>query len=386
MNIPLARPDITDLEKQYVMDVLSTPNLSLGPKLEEFERGLAEWAGVEYAVAVNSGTSALHLIVRAMGIGPGDEVITTPFSFIASANCVLYEGATPVFVDIDGRTLNIDAERIEGAITGRTKAIVAVDVFGQPAEWDRLREIADRHGLRLIEDSAESIGAEYRGRRAGGLGDAGIFSFYPNKQITTGEGGAVLTNDPDIARLCRSMRNQGRSDDGGWLQHTRLGYNYRISDINCALGLAQLQRLPEILEARARVAEMYDERLRDVEGIETPFTSPDVKRSWFVYVARLSEQYDRQQRDSLVSSLRSDGIGCGIYFPPIHQFEFYREMLEFGPADFPVSTSIGARTIALPFHNRLTEPEVDTVVSTLTKHMKALAAAPYDKLRTGIAV
>ncbi len=386
MKIPLARPDITDLEKQYVMDVLSTPNLSLGPKLDEFERGLAECAGVKHAVAVNSGTSALHLIVRAMGIGPGDEVITTPFSFIASANCILYEGATPVFVDIDRKTLNIDAEQVEGAITGRTKAIVAVDVFGQPADWDRLREIADQRGMRLIEDSAESIGAEYRGRRAGGLGDAGIFSFYPNKQITTGEGGAVLTNDPDIARLCRSMRNQGRSDDGGWLQHTRLGYNYRISDINCALGLAQLQRLPEILEARARVAQMYDSRLRDVEGIETPCTSPDVKRSWFVYVAQLSEQYEKEQRDSIINSLRSEEIGCGIYFPPIHQFEFYRELFEFGPSDFPVSTSIGARTIALPFHNRLAESEVDTVVSTLTRHMKALTSAPFDKLSTGIAV
>jgi perosamine synthetase len=375
MRIPLAQPDITDLEKQYVMDVLSTHSLSLGPKLAEFEQHLAEWADVDHAVAVNSGTSALHLIIRALGIGPGDEVITTPFSFVASSNCVLFEGGTPVFVDIAPDTLDIDVNRVEDAITPRTKAIIAVDVFGQPAAWGPLRELADRHNLWLIEDSAESIGAEYRGRRAGGLGDAGIFSFYPNKQITTGEGGAVLSSNEEIIRLCRSMRNQGRTDEGGWLQHERLGYNYRLSEINCALGLAQLKRLPEILEARARVAQMYNQRLSSVECVQMPYVAPDVKMSWFVYVVRLAEGYGRTQRDYLINALRADGIGCGIYFPPIHQFNFYRETFGFKQGDFPVAESVGSRTIALPFHNNLSESEIDEVVCALERHVASLPSA-----------
>jgi perosamine synthetase len=364
MEIPLARPEITEKEIEAVVAVLRTPNLSLGPKLEEFERRLADYVGTKYGVAVNSGTSALHLIIKALGISEGEEVITTPFSFIASANCILFERARPVFVDIDPRTLNIDPGRIEAAITPRTKAILAVDVFGHPADWDRLEAIARRHGLLLIEDSAEALGAEYKGRKAGSFGQAGVFGFYPNKQITTGEGGMIVTNNEDLARLCRSLRNQGRGEGDGWHQHERLGYNYRLSELSCALGLAQLSRLEEILAKRERVAQMYNERLRDLDGVEIPYVSPEVKMSWFVYVVRLSEEYSREDRDRILRELKARGIGCSNYFPPIHLQPFYRE-LGYREGDFPITESVSARTIALPFYNNLTEREIDYVVQSL---------------------
>jgi perosamine synthetase len=245
IKIPLSNPDIVRKDIEYVVKVLETANLSLGPKLPEFENKIADYVGAKYAAAVNSGTSALHLIIRALEIKDNDEVITTPFSFISSANCVLFERGKPVFVDIDPLTLNIDVNLIEKKITKRTKAILAVDVFGHPAEWKSLKRIGKKHNLKLIEDSCEAIGAEYRGKKAGTLGDAGAFAFYPNKQITTGEGGIIVTNNKALADLCRSMRNQGRDSRGGWLSHKRLGYNYRISDINCALGIAQMRRIRE---------------------------------------------------------------------------------------------------------------------------------------------
>ncbi len=365
MEIPLARPDITEHEIQAVVKVLRAPYLSLGPKLGEFEQKIAFYTGVRHAVAVNSGTSALHLIVRALGLKEGDEVITTPFSFVASSNCLLFERAKPVFVDIDPQTLNLDVRRIEQKITSRTRAILAVDVFGHPAEWDELERIAGKHNLRLIEDSAEAIGAEYRGRNAGSFGDAALFAFYPNKQMTTGEGGAVLTNDEQIARLCRSLRNQGRGEGHEWLQHERLGYNYRLSDINCALGIAQLKRLEEMLKKRERVAQMYSERLQSVKGVHIPYAAPHVKISWFVYVIRLTERYTQTDRDRIIEGLRGRGIQCGKYFSPIHLQPFYREMFGYKPGDFPVTESVAARTIALPFYNNLTEEQIDYVVSQL---------------------
>lgn len=368
--IRLACPDLTEREVEAVVNVLRTPRLSLGPALEAFERRLAEVAGVKHAVAVNSGTSALHLCVKALGIGEGDEVITTPFSFVASANCVLYERAQPVFVDIDPKTLNIDPERVEERITPKTRAILAVDVFGHPAEWDALAEIARRHGLKLLEDAAEALGAEYKGKGAGSFGDAAVFAFYPNKQITTGEGGAVLTNRDDVARLCRSLRNQGRGGDSTWLQHERLGYNYRISDINCALGLAQLERLPELLQKRERVARLYHERLEPLERkglLRRPYAAPHVKVSWFVYVVRLDERFAPRERDRVLEALRARGVECADYFPPIHLQPVYRG-LGYGPGDFPVAEAVAARTIALPFHTRLTEAEIDYVV----KHLEGL--------------
>jgi perosamine synthetase len=364
INIPLARPDITDLERRYVMEVLETPHLSLGPKLVEFEKKLAAYAGVKHAVVVNSGTSALHLIVRALGIGEGDEVITTPFSFIASSNCILFERGRPVFVDIEPDTLNIDPALVAGAITPRSKAILAVDVFGHPARWDELAGLAKAHHLRLIEDSAESLGSEFHGRRCGSFGDAAVFAFYPNKQITTGEGGAVLTNDDTIAQLCRSLRNQGRAEGDGWLQHTSLGYNYRLSDINCALGLAQLERIDEIIEARTKVARLYGECLSGLSQVSVPRVAPGVKMSYFVYVIRLSNDYTRRDRDRILRQLQARGIGCSDYFAPIHLQPFYRE-LGYREGDFPVTEMVAARTIALPFYNRLSRAEIDFVAKQL---------------------
>jgi perosamine synthetase len=365
IEIPLARPDITEHEIQAVISVLKTPYLSLGPKLEEFEEKLASCAGVRYAVAVNSGTSALHVIIRALGLTEGDEVITTPFSFVASSNCLLFERVRPVFVDIDHQTLNLDVRQIEQNITKRTKAILAVDVFGHPAEWDELERIARKHNFKLIEDSAEAIGAEYKGRNAGSFGDAALFAFYPNKQMTTGEGGAVLTNDEHIAKLCRSLRNQGRGEGNEWLQHERLGYNYRLSDINCALGIAQLERLADLLKKRERVAQMYHERLQNVESVRIPYAAAHVKVSWFVYVIRLADRYTQADRDRIIERLRDRGIQCGKYFSPIHLQPFYRKMFGYKLGDFPVTELVAARTVALPFYNALTEEQIDYIVSQL---------------------
>ena len=364
-TIPLSSPDITELEISYVTQVLKTPNLSLGPKLVEFEARMAQFIGVRHAVAVNSGTSALHLIIRALGIKDGDEVITTPFSFISSANCILFERAKPVFVDIDSLTLNFDVNRIEGKITGKTRAILAVDIFGYPVEWNRLEQIAKEHHLKLVEDSCEALGAEYKEKKLGTFGEAATFAFYPNKQMTTGEGGIIVTNNEEIAKLCRSMRNQGRGDSDEWLAHERLGYNYRISDINCALGIAQLERIEGILAKREQVAQMYNMRLKDWTEARIPFSSPEVKRSWFVYVVTLADRYSQENRDNVLQELRRRGIGCSNYFTPIHLQPFYVEMFGFKKGDFPVTEYISERTIALPFYNNLGEDEIDFVVRNL---------------------
>ncbi|MEK7509945.1 MAG: DegT/DnrJ/EryC1/StrS family aminotransferase [Patescibacteria group bacterium] len=369
MSIPLSSPDITNLERKAVLEVLRTPILSSGPKTRGFEKEIALFAQRRYAVAVSSGTAALHLLMEALGIRERDEVIATPFSFIASANCILYERAKPVFVDIDEHTLTMDPSKIEKAITKRTKAILPVDVFGHPAHWEAIVEIARNHKLTIIEDSAEALGSEYKKKRCGSFGDAAIFSFYPNKQITTGgEGGAILTNHKSIALQCQSMRNQGRrAVNMQWFEHVRLGFNYRLTEMQCAVGLAQLRRLPEILEKRERVAQCYNERLRDVSQIELPFVAPSVKMSWFVYVIRLSQKYTRKQRDSLVDALKRKGIHCGIYFQPIHLQPFYRKLFGYRRGDFPAAERAGDRTVALPFYNNLREEEIDLVADTLKK-------------------
>jgi len=364
-SIPLARPTVTDTDCASVLDVLSGSTLALGPWTTRFERSLADYVGVRHAVAINSGTSALHLIVRALGIGEGDEVITTPFSFIASSNCILYERARPVFVDIDENTLCIDPNQIEAAITPNTKAILAVDVFGHPADWPALEQIAHRHGLVLIDDSAEALGSELEGRRCGAFGVAGVFGFYPNKQITTGEGGVMLTNDSHIAVLGRSMTNQGRGEENDWLKHVRLGYNYRMDEMSAALGLSQLSRIDEIIAAREQVADWYAAALKKVNGVEAPYVGSGVKMSWFVYVVRLSEAFSRTDRDRVMSGLREAGIECRDYFSPIHLQPFYRESLGTKEGDFPITESVAARTIALPFYNRLEKRQVKYVVDVL---------------------
>ena len=365
VRIPLSRPDITEVERAAVARVLQSTTLSIGPEIELFEKELADVAGVDHAVAVNSGTSALHLALLAGGIGPGDEVITTTFSFIASANCILHAGATPVLCDIDPLTLAIDPAGIARRITPRTRAVIAVDVFGHPALWDETEALCRKHGLLLIDDSAEAIGARYRGRPAGSFGDAGIFAFYPNKQITTGEGGALVTGDAEMARLARSLRNQGRGDGGGWLAHERTGFNYRLSEINSALGRAQLQRLDELLANRAKVASRYNALVAEIPGVEAPFVASDVDISWFVYVVRLSGQFGPGQRNMVLERLRSRGIGCSNYFPCIHLEPVYRDRFGYGEGDFPVAEGIAERTIALPFHGQMTGEEVDEVAGEL---------------------
>jgi perosamine synthetase len=370
MKIPLAQPDLTWLERKAVLDVVESTFLSLGPKLPEFERAMARYIGVKHAIAVNSGTSGLHLIVRALGIGPNDEVITTPFSFISSANCILMEDARPVFVDIDPETYNIDSDKIEAAITPRTKAILGVDVFGRCAAWDRIEEIARRRGLAVIEDSCEAIGAEAFGKMAGTFGDAGCLAFYPNKQMTTGEGGMILTDRDDVAALCRSMRNQGRDEGQGWLEHARLGFNYRLSDIHCALGLAQLSRIEELLAKRAAVANLYRERLGHLDAILLPMAPCQGRLSWFVYVVRLADRFTREDRDRILLGLRENGIGCNKYFAPIHLQPFYVAQFGFKPGDFPVTEHICERTIALPFFNTMTPAQVTQVADCLTQAIR----------------
>lgn len=374
MKIPLAQPDLTWLERKAVLDVVESTFLSLGPKLPEFERAMAQYIGVKHAIAVNSGTSGLHLIVRALGIGRNDEVITTPFSFIASANCMLMESARPVFVDIDPETYNIDPDKVEAAITPRTKAILGVDVFGRCAEWDRICEIAQRRGLAVIEDSCEAIGAEAFGKMAGSFGDAGCLAFYPNKQMTTGEGGMILTNRDDVAALCRSMRNQGRDEGQGWLEHARLGFNYRLSDIHCALGLAQLSRIEEILAKRAAVADLYREQLGHLADLLLPVGPRQGRLSWFVYVVRLADRFTRADRNRILLALRDKGIGCNSYFAPIHLQPFYVEQFGFKPGDFPVTEHISDRTIALPFFTTMTSDQVAQVADCLTHTMGATEA------------
>lgn len=361
MEIPLSRPNITQAERDAVADVLNTNSLSLGPRLPEFEQVFARYCQTAQAVAVSSGTAALHASMIALGLTHGDEVITTPFSFVASANCALFAGGRPVFVDIDPQTWNIDPAGLEAARTERTRGVIPVDVFGQVADMDPISAFADRHELWLLEDACEALGATYKGRRAGGFGRAAVFGFYPNKQITTGEGGMITTNDARIAERCRSIRNQGRDSDVGWLAHARLGFNFRLSDIHCALGLAQMARLDEILAARDRVAEWYRGRLAEEERVTLQRCHPDARMSWFVMVLRLADRYDRADRDRILQRLQALGIGCSNYFSPIHLQPFYVERFGYREGDFPVTESLSARTVALPFHGNLTEAEVDRV-------------------------
>ena len=355
-----------------MVDVLRTPFLSLGPKLPEFESAFADYVGARFATATSSGTAALHLAVKALGIGRGDEVITTPFSFVASANCVLFEDAVPVFVDIEETTFNLDVALIERQITPRTKAILPVHVFGRPANIDAILDIAQRHGLRVIEDACEAVGARWRGQRVGSLGDVGVFAFYPNKQMTTGEGGMLVTNDQALDQLFKSLRNQGRGEASAWLQHERLGFNYRLSDINCALGLAQLGRIAEILRQRRGVAEEYRRYLADIEELELPlYDVADGEISWFVYVVRL-KGFARAERDEVLRRLKSEGIACNNYFSPLHLQPHLRR-LGYQEGDFPITEAIAASTVALPFYNNLQTEQIRRVSDVLRR---ALSRGP----------
>jgi len=365
MRIYLSRPDITETEIERVTQVLRGSELSLGPVVPEFERALAAYVGRGRAVAVNSGTSGLFLSLLALGIGPCDEVITTPFTFIASTTCIMMTGARPVFVDIDPVNLNIDPRRIEAAITSRTKAILPVEVFGNPAGFDRVCEIADRHGLLVVEDSCEALGSALNGRRAGSFGALSTFGFYPNKQITTGEGGVILTDDDNLADICVSLRNQGRGKAGGWLAHERLGYNFRLSDINAALGVVQLSRIDQIKARRRRVATWYQEMLAEDNRLVVPTEPAGCELSWFVFVVRLREEFEPKQRDIILQEMGRQGVQVSNYFPPVHLQPFIADPYGHHEGDFPVAESVSRRTIALPFHNHLTEQDVAIVCGAL---------------------
>jgi perosamine synthetase len=366
MKINLSGPDISQAEIDAVTAVLKTRTLSLGPKLVEFETAFCDSIGRKYAVAVNSGTSALHLAMLAYGIGPSDEVITTPFSFIATTNCILMAGATPVFVDIDPASYNILPGAIEAKITPRTKALLPVEVFGNPLGLDQVAELAKKHRLVCVEDSCEGLGSKIHGRKVGTLGDVSTFAFYPNKQMTTGEGGMVLTDDEKIAGLCASLRNQGRDPNAGWLAHARLGYNYRLSDINCALGIEQLKRLDEFIVKRRRVAGWYHKMLGGESRVILPTEPKGCDISWFVFVIRLRDDFTGEDRNRIMAYLLEHGIGCNNYFSPIHLQPFIAEKYGFRRGDFPVTEHIAERTIALPFYNLLTEKEVEIVCAALT--------------------
>ncbi len=363
MKVQLAKPDITQKEIDAVADVMKSGILSIGPKVEKFEEKISKYVGVKHAIAVNSGTSGLHLLIKSYGIGKGDEVITTPFSFVASANSILFEGATPVFVDIDPKTLNLDTKKLEEKITPKTKAILPVDVFGHPVNIKEIREIAKAHGLTVIEDSCEAIGSEFNGIKCGSMADSAVFAFYPNKQITTGEGGVIVTNDDNIADLCRSFRSQGRAITGLWLHHERLGYNYRLSELHAALGVAQMERIDEIIEKRQKVADSYNSRLKNMDGVQLPYIDTDVtKMSWFVYVIKLDPKIDR---DRVMQYMLENGVGCRPYFTPIHLQPYFIKMFGYKEGDFPITEQISNSTIALPFFNDLTEAEIEYVVMKL---------------------
>jgi dTDP-4-amino-4,6-dideoxygalactose transaminase len=383
--MPMSSPDLTYLEVEAVGKVLQTRHLSLGPRLVEFEDRFAEYIGAPHAIAVSSGTAGLHLCVIAAGVGPGDLAITTPFSFVASANPILYERAIPVFVDIDPDTLSIDPAQVsaaadgiaaggrsreawiptalKGRVRGELKAILPVHVFGEPAPMDEIRQVAGRHDLPIIEDACEAVGANHNGHKVGALGDAAVFAFYPNKQITTGEGGMIVTHRSEWNELFRSLRNQGRDVMDAWLNHDRLGYNYRLDEMSAALGLVQLDRIESLLARRERAASWYQERLKDIEGLSVPRElPPEFRRSWFVYVVCLAPEINRE---AVMAALREKNVPSRPYFTPIHLQPYYRERFGFREGQFPVAESVAKSTLALPFFSTIGEEQVDQVCGHL---------------------
>jgi len=360
---PLARPLIEEAEKQAVFEVLDSKILSFGPKIKEFEKKFSQFIGTKYACAVSSGTAGLHLTMLAAGIGPGDEVITSPFSFAASANSILFSGAKPVFADIDPVTYNIDTHRIEEKITNRTRAILVVHIFGQTCQMDKILEISQKHNLIVIEDACEVVGAQYKGKKAGTFGQSAVFAFYGNKQLVTGEGGMITTNNQQIDSLCRSLRNQGRDENMAWLNHARLGYNYRLTEMQAALGLAQLEKLNWMIKERQRIAGLYHQCLKPfAELLQIPHTAPDNIHSWFLYVVRLNQKISRSQ---IIEQLKQNNIQSKPYFPSIHLLDFYQKMFNYREGNFPESEEASRHTLALPFYVGLNEKDVKYISQKL---------------------
>ena len=363
--IGLSAPYVDEAEEEAVLAVLRSGRLAFGPMIEQFERALAERVGAPYVASVSSGTAGLHLCVRIAGISPGDEVVTTPLSFIASSNAIVYEGGTPVFVDVDERTLNLDPAAVEAAITPRTKALLLVDLFGYPLDLDAFQELADRHGVAIIEDACEALGATYRGRQIGSFGHPAVFGFYPNKQVTTGEGGAVTLGSEEEWALVKSLANHGRTDLGETFAHERIGYNYRLDELSAALGVAQLEKLDRILELRDRVAGRYNQLLADVEGVELLCPDDDAhRRSWFVYVVFVQPPAERSE---VIARLAAEGIASKPYLPALHLQPAYRERFGLAEGMFPVTEAAGARGLALPFHTGLSEGDQERVVDALVR-------------------
>jgi len=391
MQIPMSSPDITDAEREAVAEVLQSPNLSMGSRIQKFEATFQDYMGIKHAIGVSSGTAGLHLCVRAAGIDQGDLVITTPFSFVASSNVILFERAIPIFVDIDPISGNIDPQLVAKAVKDlfeggtaqdrwyprrgaenakQLKAILPVDIFGQPADMDPICWIAEEYGLKVIEDSCEALGAEYKGRKAGTFGDFGVFAFYPNKQMTTGEGAVIITDDDQAADMMRALRNQGRSPGDTWLQHTHLGYNYRLDEMSAALGEVQASRLDSMIDKRVRVASWYSERLARIPGIEVPsVTTYTTRMSWFVYVIRFSNELDREDISQKLEKL---GVPARPYFIPIHQQPYMVTRFGYQTGDFPITEDLGKRGLAIPFSSVMTEEQVDYVCQSIGDVIKNL--------------
>ena len=362
----IAKPYITDEERTAVLNVLNSGDLSLGPKHKEFESKFAKKIGTKYACSVSSGTAGLHLAMIVANIQPGDEVITSPFSFVASANCILYVGANPVFVDIDPVTYNMAPENIEAAITPKTKAILVVHIFGQAAEMSKISKIAKKYNLKIIKNPCESVCAEHDGKKVGTFGESAVFAFYPNKQMVTGEGGMITTNDKKIYKLCSSLRNQGRSENMQWLDHERLGYNYRLDEMSAALGIVQLAKLDKMIKTRQNIANWYNKCLTPHKHlIQTPKTAKNNTHTWFVYVATLNQS--KIDRDQLIVELAKQGISTKPYLPSIHLFSFYKNKFNYKKGDFPVAEKVSDNAIALPFYIGLKENDIKYIVQKLIK-------------------
>jgi perosamine synthetase len=383
IRIPLAKPEITDADRDAVLDVLRTPYLSMGPKLAEFEQAICDYTGCKYAIAVNSGTSALQIAVRGLGLQRGAEVVMPSFTFSALLNVVLQEGLRPKFVDIDPNTYNVTPELVAAAITARTRLVLAVHTFGFPLDVKSVREVAQSHlnsrrppnTIHIIEDACEALGAELRGRKVGAFADAGLFAFYPNKQITTGEGGVMVTSSEKIASQTRKLRNQGRDPDLDWLQHAEIGFSYRLSDINCALGISQLKRIEEIIARRQKLAEIYDRELAAVAGVyRPPLKSHWGRISWFVYPIRLTKEFTRADRDAVCSSMLRRGIASGRYFAPLHLQPVFVSATWRGAPKLGLTNteSVADRVITLPFFNDLTENEIQEVCGALAESIIGL--------------